>query len=152
MKKPGMRLYKLLIYAYSCSVFTEGILLPIYAIFVQHIGGDILDASWAMAIFLVTSGLCTILIHRMKWSSKHKQVLLIGGWLIWLIGIIMYLMVSNIITLFITQVVIALGNAMADPVFDEELEENTAKESEIFKRGLYEGSQDIVNGLAAILG
>lgn len=147
-----LSMYKLLIYTYSCSVFVEWILLPIYAIFVQNIGGDILDASWAMAIFLITSGLCTVLIHRLKWSQKHKNVLLIWGRLVWVIGIALYLTVSSIATLFITQVVIALGNAMADPVFDEELEENTAKWSEVEKWWLYEWSQDIVNWLAAVIG
>lgn len=93
-----------------------------------------------MAIFLVTSGISTILIHRLKRSQQHKHILLIGGWFIWVIGIVLYLSVSSIATLFLTQVVIALGNAMADPVFDEELEENTtkAKEGEVFKWGLYE--------------
>lgn len=134
MRTRPMRMYKLLIYAYSCSCFAEGILLPIYAIFVQNIGGDILDASGAMGIFLITCGLATILIHRMKWSSKHKRFLLIGGRLIRLIGIIMYLAVASVGMLFITQIVIGLGNAMANPVFDEELEENTSKESEVFKR------------------
>lgn len=71
-------MHKLLIYAYSCSVFAEGILLPIYAIFVQDIGGDILDASGAMAIFLITSGICTILIHRLKWADRNRQLLLTG--------------------------------------------------------------------------
>jgi len=37
----------------------------------------------------------------------------------------MYIIVDTTIILFFTQVIIAIGNAMANPIFDEELEENT---------------------------
>lgn len=152
MKRKSHHLYNCLIASYNFACFAEGILLPIYAIYVQKIGGDILDASWAIAIFSITSWFGTILLHRLNRSAKHKSWLLIGGRLVRLIGIISYLAVSNIIMLFVTQVLIALGNAMANPVFDEELEENRESANKVYKRWLYEWSQDIVNGVAAIVG
>lgn len=144
-------IYKRLIFCYSLSCFAEWILLPIYAIYVQQIWWDILDASWAMAIFLITSGLITIFIHKIQWSSKQKSILFIGWRFIWLLWICMYMIVDSVVLLFITQVVIAIGNAMANPIFDKELEDNSNTNNSTFKRWLYEGSQDIVNGIAAIV-
>ena len=145
-------IYKRLILCYSLSCFAEWILLPIYAIFVQQIWWDILDASRAMAIFLVTSWIMTIVIHHLKRAISHKNILFVWWWFIWLVWISMYIIVDTTIMLFLTQVIIAIGNAMANPIFDEELEENTDTKNKLFKRGLYEGSQDIVNGIAALVG
>ncbi len=146
------KFYKLLISAYCLSSFSEGIILPIYAIFVQKVGGDILEASGAMALFLLVEGIFTILVHRFHWSKKHRRLMLIGGWIIWVLGIFLYFFISNILTLLITQVFTAIGNAVADPVFDAELAENTDRGHEEFEYGFFEGSKSILDGIAALLG
>lgn len=146
------RFYKILILSYSASVFAEGVLLPIYAIFVQKIGGTILDASGAMAVFLVTQGVFTIVAHRLRWINRNRISVLISGWLIWVCGIAMYLIVSSVPVLFLTQIFVALGNALADPIFDQELANHTDKKSQEFEWGFFEGSRDVVQGFAAIAG
>src|SRR6185436_10419563 len=88
--------YKILILSYSASVFAEGVLLPIYAVFVQKIGGDILDAAGAMAVFLIAQGLFTITAHRLSWINQHRIPVMIVGWLIWVSGIAMYLIASSV--------------------------------------------------------
>ncbi|MCX6824306.1 MAG: MFS transporter [candidate division SR1 bacterium] len=152
MKNRINSLYRLLLSAYSVSMFSEGVLLPIYAVFVQKIGGDILDASGAMAVFLISQGIFTIIIQRMKRTYKHHITMMIVGWIIWLMGIALYLAVSSTRMLFITQILVAMGNAIADPIFDKELADHTDKNNKLFERGLREGLQDIISGLAAIIG
>lgn len=142
-------LYRLLILSYGISTFAEGILMPIYAIFVEKIGGDILDASGAIAIFLIVSGTTTILLHRFQWSQRHRMLMMSSGWLIWVLGIASYFLVSSTTTLFITQVFIALGNAVANPAFDAELDDQT---NESYGWGIFEGLQDLFGGIAAIFG
>lgn len=144
--------FKYLTISYTLSTFSEGIMMPIYAIYVQKIGGDILDASAAIGIFLLVSGLITYLIHRRKWSEKNRSTLLLLGWIIWLIGIGSYLYVYNIISLFYTQVLLALGNAIADPAFDAEFSINLDKNIVLFEWGIFDSMKDIVSGLAAIFG
>jgi len=138
-------LYKFLITSYSLSTFSEGILMPIYAVFVQKIGGDILDASGAIAVFFITEGVFTILIHRFKWSDKHRTFLLVSGWIVWLLGVFSYLFVSNMLILFAAQVLMALGNATADPVFYRELSDNTDKRNKEFEWGFFEGVKVILD-------
>jgi len=143
--------YKLLLASYGMSLFSEWIILPIYAVFVQKIGWDILDASGAMATFLITQGIFTIIIQRLKRTKQHRIALLVWGWAIWVIGISLYITISSTLMLFITQILTALGNAIADPIFDEELSNNTDKKNKLFERWLFEGMQDIVNGIAAVI-
>jgi len=151
IKKPNI-LYRLLVTAFTVSSFSEGIILPIYAIFVQKIGGDILDAGYAMGIFLVTEGVFTMFVHRVRWDPKQRIFLMILGWIIWLCGICTYLFISNIWTLFLAQVLMAIGNAVADPVFDQELADHTDKGFEELEWGMFEGSKAILDGAAAIIG
>src|ERR1700739_1359549 len=117
-------LYRILVSSYAISTFAEGILMPIYAVFVQKIGGDILEASGAIAIFLIFTGLATVAIHRIRWTQRHRRALMVWGWLLWVVGICSYFTVSSTATLFMTQVLVALGNAIADPAFDAELDDN----------------------------
>ncbi|EKD25540.1 MAG: hypothetical protein ACD_80C00027G0009 [uncultured bacterium (gcode 4)] len=152
MKNKINSLYKLLLSAYGISMFSEWVLLPIYAVFVQKIGGDILDASWAMAVFLISQWIFTIIVQRLKWTYKHHITMMIVWRAIWLIGISLYLAVSSTRMLFLTQILVAMGNAIADPIFDKELADNTDKNNKLFERGLREGMQDIINGIAAIIG
>lgn len=145
-------LYRLLVSSYGLSTFSEGIIMPIYAIFVQKIGGDILDAAGAIATFLIVCGVATIVIHRLEWSRKHRTALLVFGWLIWVIGIATYFLISNIFSLFAAQILVALGNAIADPVFDAELADHTDKKIKVYEYGVFEGMKDIFDGIAAIVG
>ncbi len=151
MKRPNF-LYRLLVLSFTISCFSEGVIVPIYAIFVQKVGGDILDAGVAMGIFLITDGVFTMLIHRIKWNPRQRLNLLVGGWLIWVIGIFSYLLISNIWMLFLSQILTAIGNAVADPVFDQELSDHTDKDLEEFEWGFFEGSKSLIDGAAAIIG
>lgn len=144
--------YRTLVSSWVLSSFAEGVILPIYAIFVQHIGGGILDAGWAMGIFLITEGLFTALVHRGRYHPRTRIALMIAGWAIWLGGVCFYLFIANIWTLFIAQAVIAIGNAVADPVFDEELADHTDRGLKEYEWGIWEGSRSVVDGIAAILG
>ncbi len=151
MKKPNI-LYRLLVISFAVSTFSEGIILPIYAIFVQKIGGDILDAGYAMGIFLITDGLFTMFLHRFKWNRRQRLFMMILGWVIWLAGICMYIFISSVLILFIAQFLTAVGTAVADPVFDQELADHTDKGMEELEWGFFEGSKSLLDGLAAILG
>lgn len=149
--KPN-RLFKLLAWSYGISTFSEGLIMPIYAVFVQRIGGDILDASGAVATFLIVCGVATIIIQRFEWSEKHRVMLMIVGWLVWLVGIASYFLISTTFMLFVTQVLVALGNAIADPALDAELDDHTDDAIKSYEWGLFDGLQDIFNGIAALIG
>lgn len=144
--------YKILVFSYGLSTFSEGILLPIYAVYVQKIGGDILDASGAVATFFILQGITEVWIHKRKWRHSHRMQLMIWGWLLWLIGILTYLLVNSVPILFVAQVLTGLGNAIANPAFDAELAEKTDKNISEFEYSVFEGLQDIFQGLSAILG
>jgi hypothetical protein len=48
-------------------------------------------------------------------------------------GIVLYLAVSSTRMLFVTQILVALGNAVADPIFDKELADHTDQNNKLFE-------------------
>lgn len=146
------RSYRILVAAYSLSTFSEGILMPIYAVFVQKVGGGILDAAGAVATFFLVMGVAELFIFRQKFSHRYRLHLMVGGWIIWLVGIMTYLVIHSIPILFLAQVLTALGNAIADPAFDAELADRTAYQLRENEYGTFEASKDIFQGIAALVG
>ncbi|MBI4993896.1 MFS transporter [Candidatus Wolfebacteria bacterium] len=144
--------YKILVSAYGLSTFSEGILLPIYAIFVQKVGGDILDAASAVAVYFFIQGGTEIWLHKQNWSYKYRMHLMTGGWLVWLLGIGTYFIIESINTLLLAQILTGLGNAIANPAFDAEFAEKTDKNISEYEYSVFEGLQDISQGIAAVLG
>ena len=69
------RILKLLLLADGWVSLALGMLGPIYALFVQDIGGDLLDASTAYFIFMITTGLAIFLISKWEDKAKHKEKL-----------------------------------------------------------------------------
>lgn len=153
MMKLKFSLNQILLTAYIISLFSEGVILPIYAIFVQKIGGGVLDAGIALGIFLMGEGIFTALIHTNKKRSHNQKIkIMVWGWFIWLIGIAFYIFISNKWTLFAAQVFLALGNATADPIYDEEFARNTKRTTEEKEWGFFEGGKSFVDGISAIVG
>lgn len=148
MHKKGLRI---LLYAYSASIFSSGILVPIYAFFVQKIGGGIFEASSTMAISYIFTGIATLLIFRTKWSHIYQKECLIIGWLFWLISISMYCYITNIAMLFISQCFNGMGNALSASTYDAEYSKQ-ASNNLVHGWSIWEGTINIFSGIAAVAG
>ncbi len=134
-------------------VFTLGAGLygPIYAIFVQKIGGDILDAGIAWALFLITMATLEIPIGRL--IDKHsKKLFLAAGYLIASAAIFGYIFVSNIWELFFLQIISGIAFALGDPAWDAWFSSVTPRKEKGFDWALYHASTGYGQGFAAIAG
>ena len=112
------KILKYLLLAESFSLLAAGLFGPIYAIFVENIGGDILDAGGAYAAFSLAAGVMIFIISRWEDHIKYKEKLIIVGQVIGSFGILGYLFIQNPIHLFIVQVVLGLSQAVYSPAFD----------------------------------
>lgn len=140
---------KLLLYAYSTAIFSQGILSPIYAFFVLDIGGGVFEAAYTLALFSIITGIVTILIYKMKWSHSYRKEYLVWGWLLWTISLLMYCCMSSIFTLCISQVLSALGNAFSTAAYDAEFSD-AAYPDIASGWAWFEGMTNIASGVAAL--
>ena len=69
---------------------------PIYAIFVQEIGGDILAAGSAWATFMITSGIGIFLMGKLVDKIQREKPILMLGYALASLGFLGYFFVSNI--------------------------------------------------------
>lgn len=143
---------KILLKASLVGFFAIGLLTPIYAIFVQKIGGDVLDAGIAYAIFSISTGLFIITFGTSKFFSQNIRSLIVTGYILFAIGNLGYLFVQNPIHLFIVQLIFGIAYGILEPswdsVFAAKLDEKQASKH----WSLWSGSSNLILGIAALTG
>ena len=125
---------------------------PIYAIFVERIGGDLLDASYAFAVFAVAAGLTTLLSGKFSDKVKNSELIVVLGYAIMGIGFFCYLFVSSIFLLLIVQVIIGLGEAIYSPAFDAVYSKHLDNHKSGQEWGAWESLNYFTTAIGAVIG
>ena len=112
------RLRKILLVSDALYLLSGGLLGPIYALFVDRIGGDLLDASFTSALFLLTAGTVVLVLGLWEDKSKHQRKFVIAGYGVGVLGTFGYLFVNSTAALFAVQAVLGLSVALKDPAYD----------------------------------
>lgn len=118
MKKPFNKPLRILLVTNGSILAAAAMLGPIYALFVEKIGGDLLDASYAFGIFALVAGLVTLFSGRYADRIKDPELVIALGYLIMGIGFFGYIFVDSVQFLFVVQIIIGLGEAIYSPAFD----------------------------------
>ncbi len=129
-----------------------GMMMPIYALFVEEIGGSILEASGAWSAFAFTSGILMYMIGRWEDKKKHYEAMLVLGFIFKSIAYLGYFFVSNTAQLFMVQIVLGLGGAIGSPSYDALYSMFLQKGKYATQWGTWEAMNMIVSAVAAIIG
>jgi MFS family permease len=143
---------KALLYGGNMWYFGEGMFGPLFAIFANRIGGDILDITWAWAIYLIISGVLIVVFGELA-DTYSKEKLMIGGYALNAILTFAYLLVSTPAQLFLIQAGLAVASAMATPTWDalyDKYSGNGKNDGTVW--GVADGTPNIITGLAIIAG
>jgi hypothetical protein len=146
-----MKNYTILLLSYSFSSFSGGILGPIYAYFVQKVGGGILETAGSVAAFSIAGGITTFIITRLNRTQKYNMWLLGVGWFLWLLSVMGYACIDNVPKLFIAEILSGLGSALSTPVFDAEFSHESSHNL-LIGWGDFEAITSIISGIAALVG
>lgn len=112
------RALRILLITNALILIASYMLGPIYAIFIEDIGGNLLDASFAGATFALSAGITSLLSGRMSDKVNRPELVVVFGYILIGIGYILYIFVNSIWFLLVCQVVIGLGEAIYSPAFD----------------------------------
>ena len=143
---------KLFLIANSFFTFAAGMIGPIYAIFVNQIGGDVLAASGAWAVFMVVSGLGIFLMGRIQDNLKKEKPIIMIGYAIQSLGFLGYFFISNVIQLFIVQILLGISMMIQLPVFDSFYTKYLEKKKLASQWAAWEGMYFTITGVAALTG
>lgn len=126
---------------------------PIYAIFVEKIGGGILDAAISMGLFSIVLGIFTIVFGKLTDTNKClKNKFVVSGYAIVTAAFAGYYFVRGPLDLFIIQGVIGFGTAMIDPGWSALFGMHVQKNNEATEWGVWDGSKQIAIGVFSIAG
>lgn len=134
-------------------ILTAGAMLgPIYALFVEKIGGDLMDASIASGVFGLIAGLTTLISGKYSDRIKQNELIIVLGYFIMGTGFLLYFWINSVIFLFIAQAIIGLGQAIYSPAFDAVYSKHLSE----YKSGMQWGAWEFMNyfttAFGAILG
>ena len=131
--------------------FAEAMLVPIYAAFTEQIGGSILDAGIAFAVFSMATGGAVVLLGTRSWFQHHIKTFLMLGFVMSAACDISYMFVRNKWQLFGAQIVAGVATGLIEPTWDalftDDIEHSSAKHWSIWAGGTH-----LVTGAAALLG
>ncbi|OGF38800.1 hypothetical protein A2515_03525 [Candidatus Falkowbacteria bacterium RIFOXYD12_FULL_34_57] len=90
--------------------FGDNLIGPFYAVFVEKIGGSILDMGYTVTVFSVCTGFLMIIIGRIS-DKLNKELITIFGYTMYALGSLLYVFISSPWQLFGLQIVFAVGTA-----------------------------------------
>ncbi len=131
--------------------FSAGLFGPIYAIFVQKIGGTIITASIAWAVYTLFIGFMLLAFGSLG-DRFNKRKLFIVGRAVNTIGIAGYILVSDPMQLFFVQGILGIAVAIMNPTFEAIFSRGLDKGKESKEWSQWEGSINIVYAGAALIG
>lgn len=146
------KISKILLLIVFISFFAEGLLLPIYALFVKEIGGDVLIASSSWAFYSIILGLLIFVFGKLEDKFLNKSQMIFLGTLIGSIASFSFLLVSKPIHLFVVQAFLGIASAMVAPAWDALFSLNLTKGKEASEWSFEEGGGQIILGISAFIG
>ena len=149
---PLNRNIKILLYGANIWFFGEGMFGPLFALFAEKIGGNVLDVSWAWAIYLILAGLLYIVFGKLTDKHNNKEKMMVFGYALNAFFTFGYLFVSSAWHLFIVEAGLGVAVAMATPTWNALYAKNEDKEHSGFQWGLAGGMAKIITGVAIIVG
>ena len=143
---------RILLFGSNLWYLGAGLLGPLFAVFAERIGGDILDITWAWAIYLLTTGVLIILIGRISDIRIKKQTLLMVGFALNTLLTFGYLLVNSPLRLFLVEAGLGVAAALANQTYDALFSLYEDRKREGYEWGLQDGGEQIFTAIGVIAG
>jgi len=151
-KKHFNRAIRSMLFADSLLLVATAMLGPLYAIFVEELGGDLLDAGATFAVFSFVAGVVILISGAMGDRAKEPELIIVAGYLITAIGFFAYAFVNSMVALMAVQVIVGVGLAVRAPVFDALFSEHLDKHREGIEWGAWDSMSYFAGAFGAVVG
>ncbi|MBD3250251.1 MAG: MFS transporter [Candidatus Pacebacteria bacterium] len=142
----------ILLFTNALVRLSNGMLTPIYALFVISIGGNLLDASLSGGVFALVAGLTSLVSGKLADELKESELMLVIGYLIMSFGYLLFFFTRTIPALLLAQALVGLGDAIYFPPFDAIYSKHAAKKMESSTWSLWEAMNYFTLAIGALLG
>lgn len=125
---------------------------PIYALFVEDIGGDLMDASLSGGFFAFAAGITTLVAGKFSDKIKENELIIVFAYALMGLGFLLMTQVQTIGALFAVQALIGFAGATYAPAFDAIYSKNLKRGHAGQCWGAYASVDYFTTGIGAILG
>jgi len=146
------RTIKILLLGANIWYFGEGMMGPLFAVFAEKVGGDILDITWAWMTYLIITGVFYILVGKLLNNKDYKIKAMVLGYTLNALLTFGYLLVDSPFKLFLVQAGLGIAEAIGTPSWDALYAKNLDKDLDSYAWGLSTGQSQIVTGIAFGIG
>ncbi len=143
---------KILLITFMFASFAGELFGPIYAIFVKQIGGDLLEAGAAYAVFMIVSGIFIFTVGRSKFFLSRLRPMVVVGYGLLTLGDLGYLLVDTPLKLFIVQIIFGIAGGILEPSWDAIYAAGLDEIKAASHWSLWAGLRNLVAGAAAFAG
>lgn len=134
-------------------VLTAGAMIgPLVALFVEDVGGNLLDASLAGAIYALFAGFISFGSGKFADIIDREELIIAFGYILMGVGFLLFTIVNSIILLFYTQAIIGIGEAIYSPAFDKLFSKNVTIENSGKEWGTWESMNYFTQAFGATVG
>jgi DHA1 family tetracycline resistance protein-like MFS transporter len=151
-KKLLGRSLKILLVTNGLILTAAAMLGPIYALFVEEIGGSLLDASYAGAIFALAAGITVLVSGKYADRIKRPEFIVAFGYAMVGLGFLLLTIVNSIWSLLLVQALIGFGEATYSPSFDAIYSRHLNKHKEGKQWGVWESMFYFTSVIGALAG
>lgn len=149
------RQIKILLYSSNIWYLREGMFAPLFAVFSQKIGGNILDMTQVLATYLIVSGFFTVLVGKIPKRVISSAKLMILGYGLNALFTFCYVFVSSQMSLFFVQVGLGIASSLANPTWNSlyaKYERRGPQKQIGYVWALANGQTDVLTGIGILLG
>jgi MFS family permease len=142
---------RILLWGSNLWMFADGMLGPLFAVLSQRIGGNVLDISWAWAVYIGVTGIFVIIVGAVS-DRLSKEKLLVAGYALTAVFTFCYLLVTKPIHLLLVQAGLGLSLGLSNPTWFALYDKHTHPDRKGFAWGLEDGMAKIITALAILIG
>lgn len=143
---------KILLWTNGLILLSGAMLAPIYALFVEDIGGSILDAGFASSVFACVAGITTLVSGKYADKIRENELIIVLGYTLVGVGFFLLSQVTTMYHLLLVQALIGFGEAVYSPAFDAVYTQHIEKASSGVSWGLWESMNYFVSAIGALIG
>jgi len=143
---------RILLVTNSLVLIAGAMLGPIYALFVEKVGGNLLDASYAFGAYALSAGVVTIISGKYADRLKENELIMVWGYLIMGVAFFGYTLVNGLWSLLVIQVLIGLGEAIYSPAFDAIYSKHLDRKKSGGEWGAWESINYFTTAAGALIG
>jgi MFS family permease len=142
---------RILLWGSNFWMFGDGLLGPLFAVFATEVGGDIFEITTAWAIFMIVTGVLTVVFGRLADRIGHER-LMISGYALNAVFTFCYLLVDSATDLFLVQAGLGLSLALTNPTWAALYDKYSSGKNDGAVWGAAYGHSNIAIGIATVCG